>query len=504
MKRLTTVMVGSALVGSFLLTGCSRSTTADTGRRTATNTTVPERALTPGPRPAIRIAFVGDVMLGRGVASSVENSGDELFAAVRHLLKGADLSAANLESPLTFRPHRSSNSNQLEADPASIQLLTDAGFDLLSLSNNHSGDAGAFGVTDTLEAAATAGLLTVGAGANAADAARPVIVDIAGLLVGFLAFDTTGAGLAAGSDPGIAAWDPATGLEAVLETAASTDLVVVSLHGGTEYLPVTDPGLADIATELAAAGADVVWGHGAHVIQPILSLPGDRHTVVATSLGNFLFDQSGHDRTTGAYLEVMADADGVIAYRVAITEHPDQRVAFVDWLTPDGDAAWFDSSWWTMLRRSSLKSSQIPELAGFRWGDLTFAGQGDVTRDGVADIVASFRRPFRPTVLSDMHPEVQWQDAHGRSAHLGVFGIDFDEVWVAGTVVRPITELAACDGSIAVVHDTMDDSAPVASGAWTWSGFGFETAPELPGGGTPACADLNGDGLTEPVLLRNG
>ena len=76
--------------------------------------------------------------------------------------------------------------------------------------------------------------------------------------------------------------------------------------------------------------------------------------MVATSLGNLLFDQAGPDRTTGYLLEVMLDGDGLVAYRVGVVAHPDRVLEFVEWLDPAGDAAWMHDSWWTLTRAASL------------------------------------------------------------------------------------------------------------------------------------------------------
>ena len=102
----------------------------------------------------------------------------------------------------------------------------------------------------------------------------------------------------------------------------------------------------------------------------------------------------------------------------------------------------------------------------------------------------------------ELRPDVQWEDAMGRSAHVGVFDPDgLREIWVAGTVVMPVAGVAVCDGAIATVHDKLEDSEWVASGARAGNGFGFDTAPDIPGPGTPGCTDIDGDGQTEPIIL---
>jgi len=455
------------------------------------------------PSPTVRIVLVGDVMTGRGLSPVIEREADAVFAEVRHLIAAADIAAANLESPLTERPHISPSENQLQADPATAEIVAAAGFDVISLPNNHTTDSGGEGLLDTIAAVRGSGLATVGAGADLATATSPTTITARGVTVGFLAYDATGVSTPAGDGPGVSAWDEDAAIAAVARLRSQADVVVVSVHGGTEYLPSTDPGMAAIAATMADAGADVVWGHGAHVVQPVSVIDGERPAVTATSLGNFLFDQAGTDRTTGYLLEVMVDEQGVVAYRVGISEHPDRRVSFAGWTDPEGDAAHLHGSWWTLVRSPLVVASTVTEVAEFRHGDLTAAAAGDITGDGETDLVASFRRPHRSTPLMETHPEVQWTDAKGRSAHLGVYQPEgLVEAWVAGTVLQPIAGLEICQGSLAVAHNQLDDSAIVAASAWTWNGFGFDTAPDLPGPGTPACADIDGDGITDPVILN--
>jgi hypothetical protein len=65
-----------------------------------------------------------------------------------------------------------------------------------------------------------------------------------------------------------------------------------------------------------------------------------------------------------------------------------------------------------------------------------------------------------------------------------------------------VAALAPCDGALAVAYSTLNDPTVVATGAWRWGGFGFVPLPDLPGAGTPACADVDGDGLLDPLVLE--
>jgi poly-gamma-glutamate synthesis protein (capsule biosynthesis protein) len=453
----------------------------------------------------ISLLFVGDLMLGRGVAPIAAADPTGIFEDVRLAVRSADLALANLESPLTSRPHLHPNPNALEADPALVSLVADAGFDVLSLANNHSGDAGPLGVLDTIAAVEGAGLDVVGGGSDLAEAIQPTTFETGGVRIAILAFDATGAGLAAGeSTAGVAPWQPELVQRAVETAARESDVLAVSIHGGVEYLPEPDPRMERIAADLATWGADVVWGHGAHVVQPtsVVRDEADRNTLMATSLGNFLFDQRGALTGRGAVLEVLAADDGLIAYRLGSTTHRDLRVHFEDWALPHGDSALIDAQWWSLLREPEVRAEQVTTTDEFEWGMVMAASTGRITDRDREEIVVSFRHVPGPHPVRDGMPEIDWLDANGMSAHLGIYDAeDWTPIWVAGMVPAPVAGVTACDGAMALAYSTMDDPDVVATGAAVWRPVGLEAAESLPGQGTPICADIDGDGSTEPVIL---
>lgn len=456
------------------------------------------------PAHTARLLFAGDVMLGRGVARLEP---DEALAGIRPQVGAADVAVANLESPLTARPHDpTAGPNALEADPAAARLLATAGFDALAVANNHAGDAGPGTVTGTLAALAAAGLPGIGGGATAAEAIEPRVVQANGLRIALLAFDATGQGPAAGQGTeGVAAWDEAAAHAAVERARAGADVVVVGLHAGAEYVPTADPYTMRLAGLLASWGVDVVWAAGPHVVQPfaVLDPDGDgRPTVVAASLGNLLFDQHAPGTRQGALLEVVAGPDGIRAYRVGDTDHLDGPVRFAGWRPPPGDAVLLDDGWWSLTRpaqplpRAAAPPDDFP-------GDVVDASLGDADGDGTDDLVVAFRRPSRARVGGELVPAEQRVDGSGRTAHVGVYRPDpLESRWVAGTLVDPVARVAACDGTIAVGYSTLVDDALVRTGAWRWGGFGFVTLPDLTGPGTPACADVDGDGASDPLVLE--
>jgi hypothetical protein len=316
--------------------------------------------------------------------------------------------------------------------------------------------------------------------------------------------DATGQGPLPGwGDLGVARWDEDLVRDAVVEARATADVVAVGVHGGAEYVPTTDPSLMRIGRLLVGWGADVVWGHGPHVVQPVRVVrAGDGAGVVATSLGNLLFDQRVPGTRRGALLEVLAGADGVRAYRVGTTGTRSGPVSFRGWRSPRGPAVALGGGWWSLARALEPAPPAKPaDLAGFD-GDVVAAALGDPDGDGHRDLIVAFRRPYRPTTVNALVSRARLVDDLGRTAHVGLYRPgDLRPRWVAGTLLRPVGGVAACDGSIAVGYTSLDGPDVVATGAWRWGGFGFVPLPDLPGAGAPACADVDGDGLQDPLVL---
>jgi poly-gamma-glutamate synthesis protein (capsule biosynthesis protein) len=237
--------------------------------------------LTPSTPSSLTLAFVGDVMLGRDVATALDGDWPAAFADVRPWLAGADLTFANLESPLTRAPFAGGRFD-LRAPPQAVNALTTAGFDVVSLANNHALDGGEAGLAETLATLQRAGIVPL-VDSKAQRCGR----------IAALAFLDTGQPL---------------DIRAVSQAAAQADFVVVSVHWGAEYYPVTTARQRALAQELVAAGADLVIGHGPHVLQPVERVDG---ALVAYSLGNFLFDQPFPDTRQGAILRITLDRGSI-------------------------------------------------------------------------------------------------------------------------------------------------------------------------------------------------
>lgn len=253
------------------------------------------------PRTEIRLAFLGDIMLGRGVAAAQavkpESSPLALLAAD---LAGADLAFGNLESPLTDLPLLNPAGYDLRASPSTASALAAGGLDVLSLANNHSLDSGPVGMAKTRAALAANGLQGIASGD------KPLRIVIDGIELVVLAYEAVSRPL-----------DMAVVEADIRREKASGSVVIVSLHWGGEFRPAADPAQRRAARSLAQAGADLIWGHHPHVLQPVEWLERSQPyhpTLVVYSLGNALFDQvSPPDTRWGALLVASLDARGVRA-----------------------------------------------------------------------------------------------------------------------------------------------------------------------------------------------
>jgi poly-gamma-glutamate capsule biosynthesis protein CapA/YwtB (metallophosphatase superfamily) len=219
-------------------------------------------------------------------------------------LKAADLTLANLESPLApgaVRVMPSNDGYNLCADSARADLFPAWDLDMLSLANNHRFDCGPEGVAATVKALTARGITPVGPGP------QPVYRQINGLKLAFLAFDDI-----------LAPVTFATAQEAIRSARASGAVVVVYVHWGMEYQSGATDRQKALARQFADAGAALVVGSHPHVIQPagwISTAQGK--TLVLYSLGNALFDQAGLPNTRqSALVLVTLDSHGVRAVQV--------------------------------------------------------------------------------------------------------------------------------------------------------------------------------------------
>nr|WP_281376965.1 CapA family protein [Deinobacterium chartae] len=223
--------------------------------------------------PALTLVLGGDLMLGREGQLSAPG-GPRALSALAPALQRADLALANLESPIASAPARTRGVD-LRAPAQAARLLEQASFAALSVVNNHALDAGASGQRQTRSALRAIGVHPLDA--------RPWLRTLRSTRLAFVALMDDPATPEAASRQAM--------VRAVQAARQAADRVVVSVHWGHEFGPVSGR-QRRAAAALVSAGAELVFGHGPHVLQPVVRLEaGGRAGWVAYSLGNLVSDQ---------------------------------------------------------------------------------------------------------------------------------------------------------------------------------------------------------------------
>ncbi|HET6534183.1 MAG TPA: CapA family protein [Actinoplanes sp.] len=268
---------------------------------------------------SITLSATGDIIMGSAPNRLPARGGEGFFDSVREGLQ-SDLVMGNLEQPLTGDTGTSkcgsparANCFAFRAPPSYAEHLKDAGFDLLNTANNHSKDFGVQGYRNTVETLEAAGLAHTGA------KDQITVVEVDGVKVAVLGFSSyEGANRLT---------DLEQARQVVEKAAGQADLVVVQVHMGAEGSDKTrvKPGTETFFGEnrgdpmtfsrtVIDAGADVVIGHGPHVLR---GMEFYRGRLIAYSLGNF----AGGGKTLsgngplkyGAILHVSLTRDGTFA-----------------------------------------------------------------------------------------------------------------------------------------------------------------------------------------------
>jgi len=260
----------------------------------------------------ITLFFVGDIMLDRGVKKAIEKYGEGdfkfPFLKIVEFLKEADLLIGNLEGPISDKGKKVGSIYSFRMDPKAIEGLIFAGFDILSVANNHIFDYGREAMEDTFLRLKEAKIDYVGGGFDKIEACFPRIKKVKATKIAFLAFTNLGSPFwEAKDDVSGVCWLSKENLErAIKEAKDKADLVIVLFHFGNEYEKKPNLEQKDFTHFAIDSGADLVVGHHPHVIQEIEEYKGK---YIAYSLGNFIFDQGFSKETMeGLILKVVLDS----------------------------------------------------------------------------------------------------------------------------------------------------------------------------------------------------
>ncbi|HYK74774.1 MAG TPA: CapA family protein, partial [Pseudoneobacillus sp.] len=239
----------------------------------------------------IRLTFAGDAMMDWSIKNTIKQKGvDYPFLQVKKELASSDLGVVNLETAITTSAKKYPKEYNFKSDPASLTGLKNAGFDIVSLANNHSMDYQTTGLKDTLSFLKKYKLDYVGGGLNASEAYAAKTYEIKGKTIKILAFSRvlpSHSWIATSSRPGLAnGYDLPLITKSITKEKKNADFVFVYIHWGVETNRKPEPFQQQWAKSMINAGADGVIGSHPHVLQGFEYYKGKP---IAYSLGNFLF-----------------------------------------------------------------------------------------------------------------------------------------------------------------------------------------------------------------------
>ena len=271
----------------------------------------------------LRITFVGDLLLDRGVRERIDSLGaDTLFSAsVDSLFGGSQLVVANLECPATHVQAPMMKRYVFRADPEHLPVLRRHGITHLVLANNHSIDHGRRGLMDTYRNIVEAGMVPVGAGENMLEAAEPVCLTtrprevwlLSSLRLALEHYAYLPERPCVSQEP----MDSLVARVAALRRRSPDAYIIVSLHWGGEN--TMSPILQQVvdAHRLVAAGTDLIVGHHSHTLQRVENYKG---ATIFYSIGNFIFDAHRpiHQKACAAVVDITSGGAEVRSVPLAI------------------------------------------------------------------------------------------------------------------------------------------------------------------------------------------
>ncbi|MBI2610450.1 CapA family protein [Candidatus Kaiserbacteria bacterium] len=245
----------------------------------------------------MRFLFVGDVMLGRLVNERLQSELPEYpWGDTLPLIRKTDARICNLECVLSDGGSPARKAFAFRSDARNVAVLEAAGIDAVALANNHSLDYGTEALADMLGLLDRAGIFHAGAGGDTTEAQALARMDFGDVSVGLLAATDT-------DEPG---WDAQEGkpgvwfvpidlsdprardlLARVRAARAEADVLIISLHWGSNWGSLPEAGHREFAYALIEAGADIVFGHSCHITRGVELYRGK---VIMYGAGDFIDD----------------------------------------------------------------------------------------------------------------------------------------------------------------------------------------------------------------------
>jgi poly-gamma-glutamate synthesis protein (capsule biosynthesis protein) len=335
--RRARIPFGVALVALAIVAGAAAYLVADDGsedgsvgseRAAATldapavgsggETTRPSPSPAGEPKGRLVIHGTGDVSLDPSYIPTFRSNGyGWAWSGLNGLFRRDDLTVINHECPSTDIVAPLAKTFVFRCDPGALDEAAEAGIDVASLANNHGFDQGPQGLIDSVRNIRRAGIVPIGAGASQEDADEPRFVDVNGWRIGLVGVgevidpDTQ---VAVGDEIGTAVGhDFPRALEAIGEAEERADLVIVVIHWGVELDTQPRDYQVEEARRMIDAGADAIFGHHAHRLQPMDTYKG---RPIFYGLGNFVWPSFSAEGSTTAVARVLVRPNGTLVGRL--------------------------------------------------------------------------------------------------------------------------------------------------------------------------------------------
>jgi poly-gamma-glutamate capsule biosynthesis protein CapA/YwtB (metallophosphatase superfamily) len=238
----------------------------------------------------MRLLITGDFCpIGRTKEYLQPNRFGELFNGFEKIVEKVDYAVVNFECPVTTSTTKIDKTGPcLKTENLnSLKALQFAGFNLLTLANNHIQDYGGQGVLDTIQHVEDAGFDLVGAGKNKTEASKPFETEIKGLKIGFLNIAENEFCAATETMAGANTFDLIENVSAIHRLRERVDKVILIYHGGREHYQLPTPEQRKRFRFFVENGVDAIVAHHTHCVS---GFEYYKNKPIIYSLGNFIFD----------------------------------------------------------------------------------------------------------------------------------------------------------------------------------------------------------------------
>ncbi len=244
------------------------------------------------PVNTVTIGFMGDIMIGRMVNEIIPIKGYVYpWGNTLPLLQHADLRIINLETTLTTHEEKNPKVFNFKAFPDRVKTLQAPHIDVTNLANNHTLDFKDPGLIETIATLDSAGIKHSGAGINAREAQKPLIITKNNLKIGIISYtDNEPTWKAGDRKPGInyiRVGDVDTITKQINALRPAVDILIITSHWGPNMQQRPSEEFVQFAHAIIDAGADIIHGHSSHVFQGIEIY---KNKVIMYDTGDFIDD----------------------------------------------------------------------------------------------------------------------------------------------------------------------------------------------------------------------